>query len=137
MQIQTGAGSGASRAGGSSESPSLIAQLQARAKGLWKKIQALRKSLAEVTDPVQRLAIMKEILDLQDSLRQVEAQMAELQLRDKRKAQARINEPNDESKSGQDGDGQALDRARGQDENHGRKREKDWDDSDGYRPHYL
>lgn len=113
VQIQTGAGSGASRAGGSAESPSLISLLQSRAKGLLKKIQALRKTLTETTDPVQRLAVMKEILALQDSLRQVQAQIAELQLRDKRKAQARSHEPQRNEK--QDGG-------------------KDWDDSDGYHP---
>jgi predicted nucleic acid-binding Zn-ribbon protein len=69
------------------DSPARIAMLRSQIKGLLKKIQTLRKALMEATDPKERLAIMKQIVDLQDQVRMAEAQISELQLRAKRRAQ--------------------------------------------------
>lgn len=69
------------------DSPARIAMLRSQIKGLLKKIHTLRKALMEATDPKERMAIMKQIIDLQDQVRMAEAQIAELQLRAKRRAQ--------------------------------------------------
>jgi len=70
------------------DSPARIAMLRSQIKGLLKKIHTLRKALMEATDPKERMAIMKQIIDLQDQVRMAEAQIAELQLRARRRAQA-------------------------------------------------
>lgn len=69
------------------DTPARIAMLRSQIKGLLKKIHTLRKALMEATDPKERMAIMKQIIDLQDQVRMAEAQIAELQLRAKRRAQ--------------------------------------------------
>lgn len=99
MQIQAGAGSGSNRTSANLDSMARIAMLQGQVKGLLKKIEALRKALEEVTDPAARLAIMKEIIELQEQLRQAQAQIAELQARANRHDQpppAPKPEPKDE-----------------------------------------
>lgn len=87
VQIQAGTGAGSNRAAASLDTPARIAMLRTQIKGLLKKIQTLRKALMEATDPKERMAIMKQIIDLQDQVRMAEAQIAELQLRARRRAQ--------------------------------------------------
>ena len=70
------------------DTPARIAMLRSQIKGLLKKIHTLRKALMEATDPKERMAITKQIIDLQDQVRMAEAQIAELQLRARRRAQA-------------------------------------------------
>lgn len=82
------------------DSPARIAMLQSQIKGLLKKIQALRKALMEATDPAQRMQLMKQINDLQDQVRMAQAQIAELQMRAKRREQAEIREPKREDERG-------------------------------------
>ncbi|WP_377705566.1 FlxA-like family protein [Pseudoduganella sp. UC29_71] len=89
---------GSNRTGSSMDSPARIAMLQSQIKGLLKKIQALRKALMEATDPAQRMQIMKEIIDLQEQVRQAQAQIAELQIRAKRQAPPREPQPEPEDK---------------------------------------
>ncbi|MYN09912.1 hypothetical protein [Pseudoduganella aquatica] len=85
MHIRTGTGAGASRADGGMDSGSRIAMLKSQIKVLGKKIEALRKALMETEDPTARLAIMKEIIELQDMQRMAQAQITELELRARRK----------------------------------------------------
>ena len=100
LHIQAGAGTGSNRTGASMDSPARIAMLQSQIKGLLKKIQALRKALMEATDPAQRMELMKQINDLQDQVRMAQAQIAELQMRAKRREQAEIREPKREDERG-------------------------------------
>jgi predicted nucleic acid-binding Zn-ribbon protein len=69
------------------DTPARIAMLRSQIKGLLKKIHTLRKALMEATDPKERLAIMKQIIDMQAQVSMAEAQIAELQLRAKRRGQ--------------------------------------------------
>lgn len=94
MHIRTGTGAGASRADGGMDSASRIAMLKSQIKVLGKKIEALRKALMETEDPTARMAIMKEIIELQDMQRMAQAQITELELRARRKLeQGRQEEP--------------------------------------------
>eukprot|EP01034_Spumella_vulgaris_P043306 gene43307-53766_t len=87
LQIQAGAGAGSNRTAASMDTPARIAMLRSQIKGLLKKIHTLRKALMEATDPKERLAIMKQIIDMQAQVSMAEAQIAELQLRAKRRGQ--------------------------------------------------
>ncbi|KQV80800.1 hypothetical protein ASD15_12855 [Massilia sp. Root351] len=69
------------------DTPARIAMLRSQIKGLLKKIQTLRKALMEATDPKERMAIMKQIIDMQAQVAMAEAQIAELQLRARRRGQ--------------------------------------------------
>ena len=99
MRIQTGAGMGASRADSGMESLSRIAMLKSQIKLLGKKIETLRKALMEESpDPETRLAIMKQIMDLQEMQRMCQAQISELELRARHKLEhGKPAEPESES----------------------------------------
>lgn len=81
MRIQTGTGLGTGRADSGMESLSRIAMLKSQIKLLGKKIETLRKAMMEAPDAESRMAIMKEIIDLQDMQRMAQAQVTELELR--------------------------------------------------------
>lgn len=100
MRIHTGAGMGASRSDNAMGSISRIAMLKSQIKQLDKKIETLRKILMEESpDPETRLAIMKQIMDLQEMQRMCQAQIIELGMRDRRKLEhGQPAEPESESK---------------------------------------
>jgi predicted nucleic acid-binding Zn-ribbon protein len=70
-------------------SQSLIAQILARIKGLRKQLTALQKQLKESTDPAEQKLLMKQIQDLQQVIDMAEAQIAQIQANDQRKAAMR------------------------------------------------
>lgn len=76
-------------ASGDVGSQNLITQILARIKGLRKQLTALQKQLKESNDPEEKKLLMKQIQDLQQVISMAEAQIAQIQANDQRKAALR------------------------------------------------
>lgn len=70
-------------------SQSLISRILAQIKGLRKQLVALQKQLKESNDPAEQKLLMKQIQDLQQVIDMAEAQIAQIQANDQRKAALR------------------------------------------------
>ena len=70
-------------------SQSMITRILAQIKGLRKQITALQKQLKESTDPAEQKLLMKQIMDLQQVIDMLQAQIAQIEANDKRKEAVR------------------------------------------------
>lgn len=86
-------------------SQNLITQILARIKGLRKQLTALQKQLKESSDPAEQKLLLKQIQDLQQVIDMAQAQIAQIQANDQRKAamreHARLAHIEEEKKRGQ------------------------------------
>ena len=109
MQVQNSSGFGAHLGANlnstSMAAPTRIMALQAQVKVLMKKIQTLGESLTEIKNPVERKAVVKQIMLMQESIRLLQAQIAELEKRAGRKLQERLDPDKAEKADKPDGYG--------------------------------
>lgn len=73
--------------------PTRIGALQARIKLMLKKIEKLGESLQAAALPEMREAIVKEIMLMQEQVRLIQVQIAELEKRSSQKMRARAEPP--------------------------------------------
>jgi predicted nucleic acid-binding Zn-ribbon protein len=97
MFSSVGAGNSTARTSNNPAGQSQIAMLLKQIKGLHKKITDLQRQLMNETDPVARMALMKEIQNLEDMVRLFEAQIAQLNANQKSK-QANLARKDDDKR---------------------------------------
>ena len=70
-------------------SQNMITQILSRIKGLRKQLAVLQKQLKESSDPDEQKLLLKQIMDLQQVIDMAQAQIAQIQANDQRKAAMR------------------------------------------------
>lgn len=96
MFSSVGAGNSTARTSNNAAGQSQISMLLKQIKTLHKKITDLQRQLMNETDPAARMALMKEIQNLEDLVRSFQAQITQIETNQKRQQEHRAQAQNDQ-----------------------------------------